>query len=210
MSRVISILNPKGGSGKTTLAIHLATAFHRSGESTLLVDSDIQGSVRDWKTASKTGLTVVGLDRPSLDNDIKDLKQNYQWTIIDGAAKLEKMVASAVKASDMVLIPIQPSPLDLWACVTLADAIHTRQQITDGQPACALVLNSVRKNTILAREMSKALADFNLPVLHGGLHYRTIFARSLAEGSTALDMEPNGEAAFEINHIVKQVREAFT
>lgn len=209
MSRVIAVLNPKGGSGKTTLATHIASAFHRAGEKTLLVDSDIQGSARDWKAVSKTDLAVIGLDRPSLDKDLAALQSDYQWTIIDGAAKLEKMIAAAVKAADMVLIPVQPSPYDVWACATLVDVIHARRTVTDGRPACAFVLTRAKKHTILAREIAKALTDFGLPVLQGAIHDRTIFARSVAEGSTALDMEPEGEAAFEINRIIKQVREAF-
>ena len=118
MGNVVSILNPKGGTGKTTLSIHISRALHVADEKVLLVDTDIQGSARDWNETGKgkCGFPVVGIDRPTLDKDVLALAQSYDWVIIDGAAKLEKMSASAVKVSDLVLIPIQPSPLDVWAC----------------------------------------------------------------------------------------------
>jgi len=208
--RIIAVLNPKGGSGKTTLAIHLASALQQS-ERTLLVDSDIQGSSRDWGAVrpQPSPLAVIGLDRPSLDRDIQAFGDDYAWIVIDGAAKLEKMMASAIKAADLVLIPVQPSPLDLWACAPLVDVIQARQVATDGRPSAAFVLNGVKKGTKIARECGRPLGEFGLPVLRGAIHHRTVLARSLIDGSTALDLDPNGEAAFEVWHVVRQIREAF-
>ncbi len=211
MANVVSVLNPKGGSGKTTLSIHLARALHRRGEKVLLVDSDRQGSARDWSEAGegKGGFPVVGLDRPTLDKDVPALGENYGWVIVDGAAKLEKMIASAVKAADLVLIPVQPSPLDIWACDSLVDMIQARQQVTDGIPSAAFVVSRAKKGTLLAREISDAVGDYGFPILHGAVHDRTIFAKSMIDGSTAMDHDPDGAAAFEINHLLKQILEAF-
>lgn len=211
MANVIGVLNPKGGSGKTTLAIHLARALQLAGEAVLLVDSDPQGSARDWHEVSgiAPGFPVVGIDRPTLEKDIPGIASGYQWIIIDGAAKLEKMSASAVKASDLVLIPIQPSPLDLWACADLVDMIRTRQTLTDGIPSTAFQVTRAKKGTTLAREVSMAITEYGFPVLHGSIHDRTIFARALTEGRTALDDEPTGQAAWEIQHLLLQLKEAF-
>lgn len=211
MAHIISVLNPKGGSGKTTISVHLARALHRKGEKVLLVDSDLQGSARDWNEAGegKGGFPVVGLDRPTLDKDVPSLAQDYAWVVIDGAAKLEKMIASAVKASDLVLIPVQPSPLDIWACDSLVDMIQARQQVTDGIPTAAFVVSRAKKGTVLAREITDAIADYGFPILQGAIHDRTIFAKSMTDGATALDDEPDGHAAFEITHLMKQIVEAF-
>lgn len=206
---IISVLNPKGGSGKTTLAVHLADALRRT-DRTLLVDSDIQGSARDWRAAGDSPLPVIGIDRPSLDKDVLSVGSDYEWVVIDGASKLEKMVAAAVKASDLILIPIQPSPLDIWACASLVEVIQTRQKVTDGTPVAAFVLTRVKKNTVLARDAIRAIQEFGLPLFQGSIHDRTLLARSLANGQTVLDIEPNGEAAWEIRHLEKQVREAFS
>jgi chromosome partitioning protein len=212
MANVISVLNPKGGSGKTTLSIHLARALHNKAEKVLLVDADRQGSARDWNEAGagKGGFPVVGLDRPTLDKDVPALADNYAWVVVDGAAKLEQMIASAVKAADLVLIPVQPSPLDIWACDSLVEMIQARQQVTDGIPSAAFVVSRAKKGTVLAREITDAISDYGLPILQGAIHDRTIFAKSMIDGSTVFDEDPDGSAAFEINHLVKQIVEAFT
>jgi chromosome partitioning protein len=211
MANVISVLNPKGGTGKTTLSVHLARALRLQGEKVLLVDSDQQGSARDWNEAGegKGDFPVVGLDRPTLDKDVPSLAEFYSWVIIDGAAKLEKMSANAVKAADLVLIPVQPSPLDIWACDTLVEMIQARQQVTDGIPAAAFVVSRAKKGTVLAREVSEAIAGYELPILNGAIHDRTVFARAMTDGSTALDDEPEGTASWEINHLLNQLVEAF-
>ena len=211
MANIVSVLNPKGGCGKTTLSLHLARALHLQGEKVLLVDSDRQGSARDWSEAGegKGGFPVVGLDRPTLDKEVSSLGQDYAWVVVDGAAKLEKMIASAVKAADLILIPVQPSPLDIWACDSLVEMIRARQQVTDGIPSAAFVVSRAKKGTSLARQVTDAIRDYGFPILHGAVHDRTIFAKSLIEGSTALDQEPEGTAAFEITHLLKQIMEAF-
>lgn len=211
MANVVSILNPKGGSGKTTVSIHLARALHLKGEKVLLVDSDRQGSARDWNEAGegKGGFPVVGIDRPTLDKDVPALAKDYEWVIIDGAAKLEKMIASAVKAADLVVIPVQPSPLDIWACDSLVDIIQARQSVTDGIPAVAFVVSRAKKGTVLARDVSDAIGAYEFPILHGAIHDRTVFAKALIDGSTAIDSDLESPATFEINHLLKQIVEAF-
>jgi chromosome partitioning protein len=211
MPNVIAVLNPKGGSGKTTLSVNLARALHNSGEKVLLVDSDRQGSARDWNEAGegKGGFPVVGLDRPTLDKDVPALGDSYGWVLIDGAAKLEKMIASAVKAADLVLIPVQPSPLDIWACDSLVEMIQARQLVTDGIPSAAFVVSRAKKGTVLARDVADAISEYGFPILHGAVHDRTVFAKSMIDGSTVYDEDPEGNAAFEINHLLKQIVEAF-
>lgn len=211
MANVISVLNPKGGAGKTTLAIHLARALYLDNHKVLLVDSDRQGSARDWSEAGdgKGGFPVIGLDRPTIEKELISLAEGYDWVVIDGAAKLEKMIASAVKASDLVLIPIQPSPLDIWACDSLVEMVQARQQVTDGIPSAAFVVSRAKKGTVLAREVTDAISEYNFPILHGAIHDRTIFAKSMIDGATALDDDAEGSAAFEIRHLLKQIKEAF-
>jgi len=113
---IVSIQNQKGGVGKTTLAIHLA--FGLSGKShVLLVDSDPQGSARDWAASRKDNLPfdLIAMDRPILHRDLPSLAKEYAYVIIDGPPRVSEIARSAILASDLVLIPIQPSPYDLWA-----------------------------------------------------------------------------------------------
>jgi len=90
MTIVVAILNQKGGSGKTTLSTNITRQFEIENERCLLVDSDPQGSARDWHAASDGDkINVVGLDRPTLDKDLKAVKSGYDWIIIDGAPQLQ-------------------------------------------------------------------------------------------------------------------------
>jgi len=210
MSNIVAVLNPKGGAGKTTLSLHLARALSERAP-TLLVDTDPQGSARDWaEQAGGNAFPVVGVDRAgALKSTVNQLASSYEWVVIDGAAKLEEMGAHAVSTAHLVIIPVQPSPLDLWACSDLVSQIKQRQAIADGIPTAAFQITRAKKGTTLAREIGEAVKDYELPLFDGSIHDRTIFAKSLSEGKSALDLEPNGDAAWEINHLVKQIKEAF-
>ena len=101
----------KGGCGKTTINTNLARALHDRGHSILIVDSDPQGSARDWHAANEDNpVELVVLDRPNNVKTLASMAAHYDYLVIDGAAKLEDMIAAASKVSDFVLIPVQPSP----------------------------------------------------------------------------------------------------
>src|SRR5688572_16127247 len=108
---IVSLINQKGGVGKTTLAINLAYCFKKHGHSVLLVDSDPQGSARNWHAQNEGAkLDIIGLDRPTIDQDLKNLRFDHEWIFIDGVPQTSVMAAKTVKCSDVVLIPVQPSP----------------------------------------------------------------------------------------------------
>ena len=204
---IVAILNQKGGAGKTTISTNLARAIHKSGEKVLLVDSDPQGSARDWHAASDGSLiTVIGIDRPTIDKDIKAIN-GYQWILIDGAPQLAEMAVSAIKCADLVLIPVQPSPYDIWASADLVDVIKTRQQVTDGKPKAAFLISRQITNTVLGNEVREALEGYGLPVFQSGTFQRVIYAKSAATGSTVIDADPQGDAANEINKIFQELKE---
>jgi chromosome partitioning protein len=206
--KIVAILNQKGGVGKTTIAINLARALQAEGEKVLLVDSDPQGSARDWHAASGGEvLKVIGLDRPTLDKDVKVVSGMYDWTIIDGSPHLESMLVSAIKCSDIILVPVQPSPYDIWASEDLIDLIKARQSVTEGKPKAAFVVSRQISTTVLAREVREALDGYNLPVFKNGTFQRIIYAKSAAIGRTVLDIEPNNSASIEIKLIANELKE---
>lgn len=209
MPAVVAVLNTKGGSGKSTLATHLARGLQlQGGRSVLIVDSDPQGSARDWSRmqTDHAGMPgVVGIDRPVLEREIRKIAGGFDVVVIDGAARLQEMSVSALKASDLVLIPVQPSPLDVWAVSGLIELIQERQQITDGRPRAAFVISRQITGTNLANEARGVMEGFGLPVLEGRTAQRVAYAEALATGSTVLDEAPSGKAAGEIETITRNV-----
>lgn len=207
MSKIVAVLNQKGGSGKTTLATHLARSLVLDGQSVLLVDSDPQGSARDWHAAGDGALLpVVGLDRPSLDKGIKAIAGDHDWVIIDGAPQVQELAVAALKVADAVLIPVQPSPYDVWATSDLVELIKTRQEITDGLPRAAFVIWRQIRRTRISTEVRGALDGYGFPVFDAATSQRVIFAASAAEGSTCLDKEPKGPASDEVRAIVSELK----
>ena len=208
MCKIIAVLNQKGGAGKTTLSTNLARALQLGGEKVLLVDSDPQGSARDWNAAGNGELLpVIGLDRPTLAKDIQAIRDNQDWIIIDGAPQIAELAVAAIKCADLILIPVQPSPYDVWACEDLVEIIKTRQEVTNGKPKAAFIISRVIKNTQLSKEIGEALEGYGLPVFKQFTSQRVIFPKSAATGSTVLDIDETGEAAAEIRAIAQELKE---
>lgn len=204
MAQVIAILNPKGGSGKTTLVTNLARAFQHEHATVLVVDTDRQGTVRDWRAVANDKLnmpTVVGMDRPVIHKEIPSISHAFDYILIDGVGTLQDMLVSSIKAADLILIPVQPSGADIWAADELVDMIKARQELTNGRPKAAFVISRQKKNTILAGAVQDALASKGISVLPSRTSDLVAYPTALSKGSTVLDYEPDGNAAQEIKGI---------
>jgi chromosome partitioning protein len=183
---IISILNEKGGVGKTTLATNLAYAIKNHGTDTvLLIDSDPQGSARDWhQNGNGDILDVIGLDRLTLDKDIQKFKKCFDFIFIDGAPQLTELAIKAIICSDVILIPVQPSPYDVWASKSIVDLIKQRQKITNGKPKAAFIVSRQIVGTKIGNEVREILKDYELPVFRYGTFQRIIYAKTAAIGET--------------------------
>lgn len=205
--KVIAVLNQKGGSGKTTIATHLARALQLDGADVLLVDSDPQGSARDWAAVREDQpLPVVGIDRPTIDRDLKRFVKK-DFVVIDGAPQAADLAVSAIKASDFILIPVQPSPYDIWATADLVELIKQRIEITDGHLKAAFVVSRAIKGTRIGAEVADALAGYGLPVLSTRITQRVIYPSTAAAGTTVLEADPEGDAAAEIWALTNEIKQ---
>lgn len=204
--KVIAVLNQKGGSGKTTIATHLARALQLSGDDVLLVDSDPQGSARDWAAVREDQpLTVVGIDRPTIERDLKNITQK-DYVIIDGAPQAADLAVSAIKAADFILIPVQPSPYDIWATADLVDLVKQRIELTDGKLQAAFVVSRAIKGTRIGQDVTEALKEYGLPVLQSRITQRVIYPGTAAAGKTVFDEMLDSAASLEIQALCDEIK----
>jgi chromosome partitioning protein len=205
--RVISVLNQKGGVGKTTLTVHLATAFARKGEKVLLIDADPQGSALDW-SAARSGdplFPVAGLPKASLHKELPPLAESYSTVLIDGPPRVYDVARSAIMASDLVLIPVQPSPYDVWAAKEIVDLLH-EASVFKGKLKSAFVINRKIVNTAIGRDVAEALAEYPIPVLKAAVSQRVLFAESATQGLTVYEQSPGNAAEKEIDALAAEIK----
>ena len=205
---VIGFLNQKGGVGKTTLAVHVADALARQGKHVLLVDADPQGSALDW-AASRRGdplFAVAGLPRPSIHKELPALAKGYDAVLIDGPPRVYDVARSAIMASDLILIPVQPSPYDVWAAKEIVDLINEAGVFKPNLKS-AFVINRKIVNTALGRDVSDALAEYPIRVFQASICQRVALAESAAQGQTVFETSPMTTAGKEILALVEEMME---
>lgn len=205
---IVGVLNQKGGVGKTTTSIGIASVLAKRGDRVLVIDADPQGSSLDWAAAreGEALFSVVGLPRASIHKEIANLAKDYDHVIIDGPPRVTDLARSAILASDVVLIPVQPSPYDIWAANEVVELIKEASVFKDNLKSC-FVINRKIVNTAIGRDVVEALSTYPVPVLKCSIAQRVIFAESAAQGKAVFELEPEHPGALELNAVVAELEE---
>lgn len=205
---IISVLNQKGGVGKTTLSVNISASLTRMENRVLLIDADPQGSSLNWATAreDKPLFTVIGLPRKTIHKEVAEISKGFDYVIIDGPPRVTDLARSAIMAADLVLIPVQPSPYDVWAAEEVVTLIN-EARIYKEKLKSAFVVNRKIANTAIGRDVGEALSEYNTPVLRGCVTQRVIFAEAAAKGCAVYEMDAQGPAAKEIDNLVNEIKE---
>ena len=207
---VIAVINSKGGSGKTTLAINLAGGLAARGLDVLLVDSDPQGSAAGWGYAREdrgcTAPQVLSMTGPKKLQSVAKEKDTYDHVVIDGSARLEELLGAAIQVADVVIIPVRPSALDLYATHEVLDIVRQQQKArTREAPLCALRHPTDQRDPRSRARSGGAAKELGVPLLESRMTHRVAFARAAQLGMTVQEYEPHGKAATETDQLVAEI-----
>lgn len=206
MSVVITVAQQKGGAGKTTLAANLAAAL-AEGARVAVLDIDPQRSLARWHglRAGRRGVPEIALSDLSgwrLAGEIDRLRREHDVLVVDSPPQVESDAKAAIRAADLVLVPVQPSPPDLWA------SEGTLRLARDEKRAFRLVLNRTPASGSLRAAVEAEMARQGLPVLSATLGNRVGFAGAFAKGLGVTEMAPRSVAAQELRAVLEEIRTA--
>lgn len=186
-AKIIAVVNQKGGAGKTTLAMLLAGSLADAGHNVLVADADPQNTALHWAGMGEgypAAVEDVSGEEGKLHKALRKRRDDFEFIVIDSPpAAAAPVTQSALRIADLALVPVIPSPLDLWASVRIREAIGDAR---DKNPdlLARLVVNQMQPNTILAREVLGMLPEFGIPLLAASLKSRTAYRQCAALGAT--------------------------
>ncbi|EHM03371.1 putative protein ParA [Acetobacteraceae bacterium AT-5844] len=205
MAFVVAVAQRKGGAGKSTVAATLATTFAAQGQRVALLDADPQQTLARWqqeRAAAGSRAHPLGFEAPSgwrLPATIERLARTHDVVVLDTPPHADTDARIAIRAADLVLVPLQPSPADLWAME------GTLELIAEEKRRAAVLLNRVPANGRLREEIVRELLRRKLPLLEPGFGNRTAFAAAFAKGLGVVESAPRGTAADEARAVADAV-----
>ncbi len=192
---IIALVNQKGGTGKTTAAVHLSYWLKSQG-SVLLVDADAQQSSSIWLKAgqlSESTQSQIQSDPEELFECLPQLAQQYSYVVVDGPGSLSEVTKAILARCHIALVPCQPSGIDLHSSSKIIRFSRHAQELRGGKPFAGLFLSRATKGTNLLREAREALAHNLIPLLEGTIYQRQCIADAPGQGKTVFEM--SGSAA---------------
>lgn len=211
-AKILVTANQKGGCGKTTVAMQIGGTLGRTGHRVLIVDADPQGTATRWAASSTdenpfpahvAGLAAAG---GKVHREIKKYLDSYDYILVDCPPAVESAVPqSALLVADIALVPIIPSPADLWAATGTRGLIERAIEINPALQA-RLVVNMLQSNTSMSKEVLEVLEDFGIPLTEAKLHLRTAYRQAAVFGGTVHDLGRDAaKAVREVETLVQEI-----
>ena len=212
-AKILVAVNQKGGCGKTTVAMQLGGTLGRHGQRVLIVDADPQGTATRWAASASdenpfpahvAGLAAAG---GKVHREIKKYLESYDYILVDCPPAVESPVPQSVLLiADVALVPIIPSPADLWAATGTRGLIERASEINPSLRS-RLVVNMLQSNTSMSKEVLAVLEDFGIPLTDIRLHLRTAYRQSAVYGTTVHDLgREAGKAIIEVEALTVEVQ----
>jgi chromosome partitioning protein len=210
-AKIIVVANQKGGAGKTTLSMQLAGSL-ASKKKVLVVDADPQGTATRWASSADdstpfpAAVVSLGAGNDKVHRELKKFIKDYDYIIVDCPPAVDSTIPqSALLVADLVLVPIIPSPPDLWAAVGIRKLIENVSEFNKTLQA-RLVINQSQPNTNLNKEVLQILPEFEMERLKTSIVQRTVYRQSAAYGNTVHDHGTKArQASAEIDALTKEV-----
>lgn len=211
---IISFINQKGGVGKTTLSINMASHLANSGHKVLLIDADKQASASTWASLrEENSFQVISLARENMAKDAMRLAEDFDYTIIDAPPHAEAISRSCIIASDVVLMPIEPSGLSSWASDVTVQQIQQARDFKESLK-CGFVISRKIGNTVIGREIRQMVEPSGIHVFESDIENRVAFAESGTMGQTIFEWSSDKKAIQEIinlsNEVIGYAQEEFS
>lgn len=200
-AKIIVVTNQKGGSGKTTVTMQLAGSMAQQGRSVLIVDADPQGSATRWASSAPEDnvfpADVVGLSNAGskVHQEVKKFIDKYDWIFIDCPPAVDSPAPqSALLIADLAIVPIIPSPPDLWAGIGIKELIERVKGLNE-ELLVRIVPNMCQKNIKLSKEALDVLKEFEMPIAQSCLSLRTAYRQAAAVGGTVFSIGNSAKSA---------------
>ena len=211
-AKIIAVVNQKGGAGKTTLSMQIAGTLGRWGQKVLVIDADPQATATRWAAsaddekpfpASVSGLSAAG---SKVHREAKKFIDDYDYILIDCPPAADSPVPqSALLIADLALVPVIPSPLDLWASVGIRQVIERIKDVNE-ELIARVVINQCQRQTALAKDTLEILPEYGIPLTKAILHQRTAYRQSAVYGGTVHDLGSKAAAAIaELDQLAEEV-----
>ncbi len=202
---IISLVNQKGGVGKSTTAINLAASLTRKNCKLVFIDTDPQGSAVRWHTIeSNKAFEIKHHPRPISHQDLNELAWDCDHVVIDAPPANGDITQSILAITDLAIVPLSPSPVDMWSCDKTLEMINEQEKQNSGLKSKLLVTRKI-PGTKLGREARDAMGAFDTDIFETELCQRVAYIEAMNAGVSVMQYAPNSKAALEVESLSQEI-----